>query len=292
MNNTNVMPLPKRNSLISKFADRFSVDEEKVVGILKATAFKQRDNAPVSDEQVMALMIVADQYGLNPWTKEIYAYPDKQNGIVPVVGVDGWSRIINEHKQLDGIEFTYSTEKVNHKGKPAHEWIECVITRKDRTKAIVVREYFDEVVRLVNFSTPWDSHPKRMHRHKALIQGARIAFGFAGIYDDDEAQRIIEKDITNDATVVGHQQSTYAPTAPDFYSDEEFEANTIAWKKAIENGKAPDRFIAFIESRGKSFTETQKQIVMSWGKPDSATTNPPIDGDFVSQIESAEKGVQ
>ncbi len=34
-----------------------------------------------------ALMIVADQYGLNPFTREIFAFPDKQNGIVPVVGV-------------------------------------------------------------------------------------------------------------------------------------------------------------------------------------------------------------
>jgi hypothetical protein len=29
-----------------------------------------------------------------------------------------------------------------------------------------------------------------MLRHKAMIQAARIAFGFAGIYDEDEAQRI------------------------------------------------------------------------------------------------------
>jgi hypothetical protein len=31
----------------------------------------------VTDEQMMALLIVADQYGLNPFTKEIYGYPDK-----------------------------------------------------------------------------------------------------------------------------------------------------------------------------------------------------------------------
>jgi hypothetical protein len=31
-----------------------------------------------------------------------------------------------------------------------------------------------------------------MFRHKVLIQGARIAYGFSGIYDEDEAQRIIE----------------------------------------------------------------------------------------------------
>jgi hypothetical protein len=42
---------------------------------------------------------------------------------------------------------------------------------------------------------PWKSHPRRMLRHKALIQCARIAFGFAGIYDEDEAERIVEAQV-------------------------------------------------------------------------------------------------
>jgi len=33
-----------------------------------------------------------------------------------------------------------------------------------------------------------------MLRHKALIQCARLAFGFAGIYDQDEAERFVEAD--------------------------------------------------------------------------------------------------
>ncbi|MEI7843910.1 MAG: recombinase RecT [Gallionellaceae bacterium] len=64
-------------TLIQKFAERFSVDSEKVIDILKATAFRQKaGSAPVTDEQMMALMIVADQYSLNPFTREIYIRPD------------------------------------------------------------------------------------------------------------------------------------------------------------------------------------------------------------------------
>jgi hypothetical protein len=83
-------------NLIAKFAERFTVEPSRVLPTLKATAFKVK-NGEATDEQMMALLIVADQYGLNPFTKEIYAFPDKQNGIVPVVGLDGWSRIINEN---------------------------------------------------------------------------------------------------------------------------------------------------------------------------------------------------
>ncbi len=39
---------------------------------------------------------------------------------------------------------------------------------------------------------PWQTHPKRFSRHKAMIQCARMAFGFGGIYDQDEAERIAE----------------------------------------------------------------------------------------------------
>jgi phage recombination protein Bet len=184
----------KKQSLVAKMAERFGVDPDKMMNALKETAFKVKDKQ-VTNEQMMALLVVSDQYGLNPWTKEIYAYPDK-GGIVPVVGVDGWSRIINENPMLDGIDFRFSEETLDHKGIKCHEWVECVIHRKDRQHPTTVREYFSEVVRKLNYSTPWDSHPNRMHRHKALIQCARIAFGFVGIYDQDEAERIIEKDVT------------------------------------------------------------------------------------------------
>lgn len=168
-----------RASILAKMADRFSVEPNKLLDTLKATAFKSQGG--VTNEQMMSLLIVADQYSLNPFTKEIFAFPDK-GGIVPVVGVDGWSRIINEHPQFDGVEFTYT-------GEGAELACTCTIHRKDRAHPIAVTEYLAECKRGTG---PWGSHPRRMLRHKALIQGARLAFGFAGIYDEDEAHRMRE----------------------------------------------------------------------------------------------------
>lgn len=167
--------------LTSKLATRLDMgDGSGLIETLKATAFKGQ----VSDAQMTALMVVANQYGLNPWTKEIYAFPDKNNGIVPVVGVDGWSRIMNEHAQFDGIEFDQENDSCT-----------CRIYRKDRSRPIAVTEYMAECRR--SNVGPWQSHPKRMLRHKAMIQCARLAFGFVGIYDQDEAENILEaKDIT------------------------------------------------------------------------------------------------
>lgn len=161
-------------SVLARLAGRFGIDQGKMLECLKATAFK----GPASNEQIMALCVVADQYKLNPWTKEIYAFPDKQNGIVPVVGVDGWARIINEHPQFDGMDFEQDTESCT-----------CTIHRKDRAHPVQVTEYAAECQRNTG---PWGSHPRRMLRHKAMIQCARLAFGYAGIYDTDEAERIVE----------------------------------------------------------------------------------------------------
>lgn len=171
-------------SLLARFGERYGVDPGKLMDTLKGTAFKVKD-ATVSNEQMMALLVVADQYKLNPFTKEIYAFPDK-GGIVPVVGVDGWARIINEHPQFDGMSFAFDDVSCT-----------CTMYRKDRTHPIVVTEYLAECKR---GTQPWSSHPKRMLRHKAMIQCARLAFGFAGIYDPDEAERVRDMGMADEVT--------------------------------------------------------------------------------------------
>lgn len=208
-------------TISNKLSSRFGMGNNttEVVEVLKATAFK--GGTQVTDAQMTALMVVADQYGLNPWTREIYAFPDK-GGIVPVVGVDGWSRIINEHPQFDGLEFEQNDESCT-----------CVMFRKDRNHAIKVTEWLSECRR--DNAQPWKSHPKRMLRHKALIQCARLAFGFVGIYDQDEAERIIEID-GNTGEIVNKPKHSEKP-ALEAYPQDKFDANKASWKNLIDSGK-------------------------------------------------------
>lgn len=194
----------KRRSLVARMADRYAIDPDKLLPLLKATAFRQRADRQtgvvreVTNEELFALLIIADKYGLDPFTKEIYAYLDPKSGaIIAVVSVDGWIRLINSHTMHRSLQFVYSEETTTHKGKPVPVYMECAITRADRDGALVIREYFAEVCREVSFSTPWDTHPNRMLRHKTLIQCARVAYGFAGLHDEDEAQRIIDGESAN-----------------------------------------------------------------------------------------------
>ena len=215
-------------------------DGADLIGTLKATAFKGQ----VSDAQMTALLVVANQYALNPWTKEIYAFPDKNNGIVPVVGVDGWSRIINSHPQFDGIEFEQNDESCT-----------CIIYRKDRNRPIKVTEWMAECRR--SGMGPWQSHPRRMLRHKAMIQCARLAFGYGGIYDQDEAERIVE------ASPVKHMGSVERaePAELPAYSAEQFAKNLPAWIAAIAAGKATaDAVIAKASTKGTLTPEQEAAI--------------------------------
>ena len=223
----------------AKLGESFGMegDGHELLQILKSTAFKGQ----VTDAQMAALMVVANQYQLNPFTRELFAFPDKNNGIVPVVGVDGWSRIINSHPQFDGIEFEQNDESCT-----------CIIYRKDRNRPIKVTEWMAECRR--SGMGPWQSHPRRMLRHKAMIQCARLAFGYGGIYDQDEAERIVEASPVKHMGSVERAEPAELPT----YSADQFTKNLPAWRAAIAAGKATaDAVIAKASTKG---TLTPEQI--------------------------------
>jgi phage recombination protein Bet len=240
-------------TLTSKLASRLEMgDGSGLIETLKATAFKGQ----VSDAQMTALMVVANQYGLNPWTKEIYAFPDKNNGIVPVVGVDGWSRIINSNPEFDGMEFEQDDESCT-----------CKIYRKDRSRPTSVTEYMSECKR-ANVG-PWQSHPKRMLRHKAMIQCARLAFGFTGIYDQDEAERIVESGPA-EKVVTGE-------VIRDPYSAEDFAKNLPKWTELIQSGKkSAAQIVAMVNSKAPLTDEQTDTLLAIKVTPDGVMTDAEI----------------
>jgi len=235
-------------TLTNSFAARFGLgdNQKELIDTLKATAFK---GGNVTDAQMTALMLVAQQYNLNPWLKEI----------------DGWARIMNDHPQFDGMEFQQDDESCT-----------CIIYRKDRSHATKATEYMNECRR--TNTGPWQSHPKRMLRHKAMIQAARLAFGFGGIYDQDEAERIIETiDIDTSTGEIKEKK-------PEYLSSEIFDAQKSGWEKAITGGKkTAQALIAWVEAKGTKLTESQLKIINTWKviPPEEKQGSPAIDPDDI-----------
>jgi phage recombination protein Bet len=193
-------------SAIDKMAARLSISPGNLKTMLMNTVFKG-----ASEAEFMALVIVSDAYGLNPMLKEIFAFPAKGGGIIPVVSVDGWVRIMNEHPQFDGIEFN---DIVDENGTLYA--IESVIYRRDRSRPIKVTEYMDECK---GPGPAWQKTPKRMLRHRALIQGNRVAFGFSGIYaEGDEGEAVVIQD--------GGEMARPVPPSRNQVSSERYDPDT------------------------------------------------------------------
>lgn len=184
MSNAVAITEAPRRSILAAMASRFDMEPAAFEATLRGTVMKKdKDGNEATREEFAAFLVVANEYNLNPLTKEIYAFFDRQRGgIIPIVGVDGWARIINEHKAFDGMSFRDERDAA---GKVVA--ITCCMHRKDRTHPIEATEYLAECRRDTG---PWKTWPYRMLRHKAMIQAARYAFGFSGIYDEDEAERI------------------------------------------------------------------------------------------------------
>lgn len=240
----------RSTGLVAQFAAKYSIDADKMLETLKQTAFKQRppkgggEPKAVTNEQMMALLVIAKEYGLNPFTREIYAFPS-ENGIVPIIGFDGWVRLINMRPEFDYMDIRTAPDD----GEPNDYWVEVEIKRKDRSRPTIVREYLKECYRDTG---PWNDMPKRMTRHKAIIQSGRIAFGYAGVYDPDDAERVYANAI--DVTPRAGKPETRPPQAkvsqdppPETIS---LDNATIIADKLKEEGVALSLFLAHFEING------------------------------------------
>jgi len=188
MTAANAVSLTERQprSVLIDMSGRYGMEPAAFEATLRATVCKGQ----VSREEFAAFLLVAKEYKLNPLTKEIYAFPAKGGGIQPIVSIDGWSRIINDHPTFDGMEF----EDVRDGAELIA--VTCRMYRKDRSRPVETTEYMAECKRGTDV---WKTWPRRMLRHKAMIQCARYAFGFGGIVDPDEYERIVSvTPISND----------------------------------------------------------------------------------------------
>lgn len=182
-NNTKMSTVITKPNALNALALRVQCDPDELIKTLKMTVFKG-----ASDAEFNALVIISNTYELNPILKELYAFPAKGGGIVPVVGIDGWLKIINRQPGYDGM-----TVETSEDGQSATATIHV----KDRAHPTIVTEYLAECSR---GTEPWKTMPRRMLRHKAIIQCARVAFGIGGVQDEDEANDTAMRNVTPTTT--------------------------------------------------------------------------------------------
>jgi len=236
-------------SALNLMASRLSCDPAKLLTTLKATVFKG-----ANDEEVMALCLVANEYGLNPLLKEMYAFPAKGGGIVPVVSVDGWNKMLLRQPSYDGKKFTFE------RGEDGR-LISCTATIfvKGRDHAEEITEYFDECQRNTD---NWKNMPHRMLRNRTLCQASRMAFGFSGVYHEEEAQTIIEVSEPANAVRIANAKPAVSDEPP---------MDGPTPMATVKDGAATpqEQLAAAVVDAGFNYTDFAKWAIESGNMPDA-----------------------
>jgi phage recombination protein Bet len=199
-------PVLTAPSIVDRSVQRSGLSYDSFVRLIIQSALSRLSIWSQAD--LDRLLLLAERLNLDPLSNEIYATElsselGKKSRIFFVVGVDGWSKIINAHPQFDGMRFVESAPG----GDELPQYFECTIFRKDRKVATSVREYMNEAH---TNQGAWLTHPRRMLRHKAMVQCARICFGLSGIYEPDEAQRIEKQVVTESRKQTDPRESANA----------------------------------------------------------------------------------
>ena len=182
-------------SLIQFFAEKNQITPKVFFDTLKTSIMKGKN---VSNEQMALFLMICKQSELDPIVGHVHCVP-LRGAVIPIVSIDGWVQLLHNNRECNGIKLDENFDKNGNL-----ESVTCQIYKKGWEHPVSVTEYFKECNQN---NQVWKQYPTRMLRHKALIQCARVAFGYSKIYDQDEADRIIKaKNGTIEETIIEDKQ--------------------------------------------------------------------------------------
>jgi hypothetical protein len=201
-----------------------------------------------------------------PWEKVVGKFEIKTNADKKEFRVPGWAL-----KDEEGIGIKVWATK---KGESEPRYLDLLLAQA-RTRN----------------STMWADDPKMQLAYLAQKKWSRLYTPgvILGVYTPDELEEPVIRDINPEPE---------APQEAEVYSNEEFAEKKPDWKATvIEKKKDNARFIAFIESKGKKFTDAQKAEIMAWkaieqpAEPNPQPQQPQggeVKDDFVDALNAAE----
>ena len=174
----------------------------------------------VPEKTRLCLLRMILEYRLDPLKEELFLHCYDNGQWQVLISVDGWIKLISRHSHFVGMAFTESSQMIND----IPTWIECAIYRSDRTMPMVVREYFVEVKQ----ETPiWQKMPRRILRHRALQQCARLSFGIT-LHDTSFTQlsekpsdhtKVFADSQVSPPIFISHENEYTSPESPTQHED-------------------------------------------------------------------------
>ena len=200
-----------------------SVDPEEFYSIMAAQCFGGKTP---TNGQLASFLALANQYKLNPLTKEIYAFPSG-GAIQPIIGIDGWIKIAHSSGDLRGIKHEVIT---NEQGEVIA--VKCIIARDGWEFYTETVEYMSENRR--NTQT-WKQFPVRMLKHRATAQAIRMAFNVNAMIEDEYEQMLSDQAGFDDVESPSNVLDDIVARARECQSTEQL---TELWKSLNKNERA------------------------------------------------------
>jgi hypothetical protein len=149
---------------------------------------------------------------------------------------------------------------------------------------------------LLNKQGPWTQYPKRMLQMRARSWALRDVFPDV-LRGMPVAEELMDMPKEQDVTSAGSHE-----IKKEYYTNAEFGEKKDGWKAIVADGKKTGAdLIAFVESKGKLFTEAQRTEILAWKGPakpvEPAASQTPttiegeaqkVDDPFIADLENAE----
>lgn len=168
---------------------RWGIEPQHIVAYVRSHIGLWRgapDGFMVPRAIVDQFLSVCREHELNPAKKEVYGFYHPDKGLQFGVQIDGWVTLANRQPEFDGWELEHERDD-----EGTLQAVTCLLYRKDRSRPIKVRVKHSE---WYTGSNPnWRDRPEWMLEIKAIKQAIRLGFGFGGIQDADDVNRIIQE---------------------------------------------------------------------------------------------------
>lgn len=180
-------------------SERLGVEKGAMLSTIKAQCFRGVHPDQVSDAQLAAYVTVAQALELNPLLPGmLYAYPDRNGGIMPMIGPDGIFTLLAGNKEIEGWSTKHET---------IDEEAACTAIIKHKrlgeiTKTVFLGEW------KIDSNPNWKTRPRHMLEIRALKQCARqVIHGIP--FDEDDRSEILRN-----VTGTGDDSASSSTDAP------------------------------------------------------------------------------
>lgn len=205
---TAVAVVPRASDQLAAF---LGIEKGMMIETLKAQCFKGKRPDEVSDAQLAAFVSTANVLKVNPLVPGmLYAYPERNGGITPILGPDGTFKKLDEQiaeGKLAGFECDVTCDK---DGKPIKA--DAVIYRGGDAKPAKYTAWFSEWC--VTSNPNWQTRPRHMLWVRAIKQCARqVIHGLPMDADEYEIAQMQNVTGTGDAPADVTPRPTPKPRA-------------------------------------------------------------------------------